>query len=666
MTKKDDSVRRDVAVLVIFLVGLAGLLSLFSILVPSDNSNPNQNNFFSSSNAVAESYDSFHSYSELKNYIATNEQSAMQYSTEGSFAIGGPQAFDGGLAASMAPEASSPPSSTSSIPTYTGTNVQVAGIDEPDYVKTDGTHLYVATGNAITIIDAYQNSTSVLSTINFTSFVTVQGMEISQDRLLVINERYSNQTPYVDLLLYNTTELAAPRLFENYSIVGNYVAARLTGDYFYAVIQEPTYTFTGTTSTLPEITDNGASTTIPLSSIYYTPNNMQTSYYTIIVSVGMSLGQEKAVAILTGPSSTIYVSSSNIYVVYTDYPMFYADNIPGDVFGGGVGAPIGVRMGGGENSTVFRAGYSNGTITLEAAGSVPGSVLNQFSMDEYDGYFRLATSGYATSGNYSQMSDDVFVLNENMSQAAVLRNIAPGENLYAVRFVGDTGYVVTFEQVDPLFAISFQDVTHPVIESALRVNGYSDYLQPLAGGYLIGVGKDTVAATGGDYAYYLGLKLSLFRIENGTSTDVSNYLIGDRGTDSPVLTDHLAFTFDPTRNIFVIPVLLAKVSGGGSSSSSSSSPPPFGNYVWQGAYVFSVNGTGFTLLGTVSQYPPSVNYSASANNDLDITRSVIIGNYLYTVSSGEVMVSSLSTFTTLGTVPLPPSQSGPVGVVSIP
>ncbi len=213
------------------------------------------------------------------------------------------------------------------------------------------------------------------------------------------------------------------------------------------------------------------------------------------------------------------------------------------------------------------------------------------------------------------------------------------------------GYVVTFEQIDPLFAISFKDVANPVILSALKVTGYSDYLHPLPGGYLIGVGKDAVPASNGDFAWYLGLKLSLFQVfDNGTSSQVSKYLIGDRGTDSPVLSDHLAFTFDSTRNITVIPVMLAQVSG--SQTYNPNSPPPYGDYVWQGVYVFNVTESGFTLLGKVSQYPPGQNFGDSPNSSLQIDRSVIIGNYLYTISQSEVMVSDLSSFSTLATAPL--------------
>ncbi len=332
------------------------------------------------------------------------------------------------------------------------------------------------------------------------------------------------------------------------------------------------------------------------------------------------------------------------------------------MFTGGVISPALVPFES-ENSTIFRASYSSGSVKVEAVGSVPGTVLNQFSMDEYNGYFRVATSRFVNLGSSgTQSDDDVYVLGENMSQISALQNIAPGENIYAVRFVGEMGYVVTSEQIDPLFAISFKDVSHPVILSALKTTGFSDYLQPLwGGGYLIGVGKDAMPSSEGNFAWYLGLKVSLYRIfGNGSSSEVARLLIGDRGTDSPVLSDHLAFTFDPQNNLTVIPVLLAKVSPSETSNSGgtgyeSVSPPPYGNYVWQGVYVIRVSQSGFSVLGNVSQYPSSGNYGDSPVENLDISRSVIIGGYLYTISAGEVMVSVLSNFSTIARVTLPPN-----------
>ena len=616
--------------------------------------------------ALPEGLGSFQSYSQLQSFITANAKSAQDYSSRGT--------FFGGLAFGMdvkngnavfAPATATFLAAASTV-TFTGTNVQVQGVDEPDKVKTDGTHLFVSTGKAVALIDAYPpSSASTLSTIAFKSG-NVVGIEIAQDRLLVINQRYSalalvrgpvysiptySGGGSIDMLLYDVTNLSSPVLIENMSVPGSYVAARLAGGYAYAVIQQPSYQYSNgnTTGVLPGICENGTKTTLPPTSVYYTPNKSQISYYTIVVSMSMSTGRTSTLSVLTGPSSTIYVSTSNIYVVYTNFEEYYADNIPGDVYTGGVISSSVVENG--QNSTIVRVSYSNGTVAVKAAGTVPGTVLNQFSLDEYGIYFRLATSRFANIGGVYTRSDDVYVLSQNMTQISALRNIAPGENIYAVRFVGDMGFVVTFMQIDPLFAISFKDVTHPVILSALKVSGYSDYLHPLPGGYLIGVGKDAVPASEGNYAFYLGLKLSLFRVfDNGTSIQVDKLLIGDRGTESPVLTDHLAFTFDSSRNITVIPVLLAKVSG---SQSYSGGYPLFGDPVWQGVYVIKVAPTGFTVLGTVSQYPSGQNYGDSPNSGLVVDRSVIIGDYLYTISQSEVMVSNITSFVTVATVSLP-------------
>jgi inhibitor of cysteine peptidase len=624
---------------------------------------------------------SFQSVSQLQSYMAQNAASAQVYDRYGgSGFIGGPlmmvQGLAGGTVTMTATAMTTLESMSSTLggaqsslnaanagvssPSFTGTNVQVQGVDELDIVKTDGTYLYVATsgvsssGSAVDIIRAYPpGNASVVSAVSFPG--QVAGIEISPGRLMVVGQIVSNNTDYLSLLLYNTASVSSPKLMENVTVGGDYVGVRMSQGYLYAIIQQPSYVFNdrgNATGVMPYYFVNGQKIAIPPSSVYYTPNSSQIGEYTMIVSVSMNTGAQSDLAVLTGPSSSVYVSTSNIYVVYTNYRDFVeTDGIPGDVWSQGVLSPS-VQYD--QNSTIFRASYVNGTVAVKAVGQVPGSVLNQFSMDEYNTYFRVATSRVVTISGSTTESDDVYVLNSNMTQVSALHNIAPGENLYAVRFDGSMGYVVTFEQVDPLFAISFADITHPVIVSALKVSGYSDYLQPLFNGqYLLGVGKNTVNSSTGDFTYYLGLKLSLFHVlPNGTSSDVQDYLIGDRGTDSPVLTNHLALTYDPANNITVIPVLLAQVPGNQQSTGVTQGPPPQGDPVWQGAYVFQVNSTGMYLLGRVTQYPAGQNFGSSPDSGLQIERSVIIGNYLYTISQQEVMVSSLSSLGTVTTVQL--------------
>ncbi len=653
--------RPEVAVFMGALIGVATVVAIFALVAPPmvPPSGP-------TSNALPQNLSAFESDSQLQQYITANAKSAQQYSRWG-IGFGGGLMFKGGPVfggvVNGPPILAAAVSSDSSAASFTGTNVQVQGVDEPDRAKTDGTHLFVSTQNSVSIINAYPpTSASILSTLKFPN-ANVLGLEITKDRLMVINQNFgsgsvsqrSHSASAVELILYDVSDPASPKLTQNTSIPGYYVAARLADGYVYAVIQQPSYIFNGqgnATAVLPMASENGVSAQLPASSVYYTNNTAQISYYTIIPSISMATGRESTVTVLTGPSATVYVSTSNIYVVYTNYPdLFSTHGIIGDVYTGGVVSVSNVQQA--QNSTVLRAAYSGGSVVVKAAGVVPGSVLNQFSLDEYNGYFRVATGRFAVVGGSATRSDDVYVLDLGMNQISALRNIAPGENIYAVRFVGSMGYVVTFMQIDPLFVISFKDISKPTILSELKVSGYSDYLHPLPGGYLIGVGKDAVpSSTIQNVAFYLGLKLSLFRVfDNGTSIQVSKLLIGDRGTDSPVLTDHLAFTFDSTRNITVIPLTLYKVTG--TQGTCSGCIPPYGDPVWQGVYVIQVTSSGFNVLGKVSQYSGSLNFGDSANNSLQIDRSVIIGDYLYTISQGEVMVSTLSSFSTVAMVALP-------------
>jgi inhibitor of cysteine peptidase len=618
------------------------------------NTNPNDYVAGPPDTAVAASgtLSSFQTYSELNNFITANAKSMQQDNVEpGTVTIVGMTTTTATMTTTVAGSATMTAVSTTTVeggaatttsggPSFTTTNDQVQGVDELDIVKTDGTYLYVDSSQAVTIIRAYPvDATSVVSTIDLPNF-SVIGISLVPQRLAILGQSLVNSS--VTLRLYNVSDPSTPTLLNSLAVSGEYVGARTTQGYFYLVVQQPSYTSndgSSVTAAYPTVDEEGVSSVLPPDSTYYTPNRSQISVYTMVLSMSMSTGVESSVAVLTGPSSTIYVSASNIYVVYSNFYPYYADGIAGDVFNGGDASSAGGQQ---ENSTVFRVAYSAGNITVAAAGSFPGAVLSQYSMNEYNSYFMVATSRSGV--------DDVFVLNQNLSQSGVIRNIAPGENIYAVRFEGDLGYVVTFEQVDPLFTISFANPADPVILSALHVTGFSDYLYPFGSDYLVGVGKDTVNSSSGNFAYYLGLKLSLFNVTSANSTEVANYMIGDRGTDSTVLDDPLAFTFDTSTNTMVIPVDLYTTSGSQSSPSSSSCigcSPQFGDFTWQGAYVFNVSTSGFKLLGTVTQNQPG---QSPSTNEID--RSVIIGNVLYTISQNEVMASSLSSFSTLATIQL--------------
>jgi hypothetical protein len=291
---------------------------------------------------------------------------------------------------------------------------------------------------------------------------------------------------------------------------------------------------------------------------------------------------------------------------------------------------------------------ANGKIEAAAQGSVPGFLLNQFSLDENKGYLRVAT----TSWDNDVQANNVYVLDSTMAVVGKIEGMAPGEKIYSARFMGDTAYIVTFKKVDPLFVINLTDPRDPETLGWLKTPGFSDYLQPLDQTHVLGIGKDAAASETGDFAWYQGMKLSVFDVTNLTSpVETSTFYIGDRGTTSPALSDQKAVLYDASRNLLVIPVTVAKVD----ASQYGGQPPTsaYGTPVWQGAYVLNVSPEGgISLNGTVSHIAGKLNQN-SADYNLYIQRTLTIGEFLYTISDGLVRVSSLQGLGTVASVTLP-------------
>jgi len=276
-------------------------------------------------------------------------------------------------------------------------------------------------------------------------------------------------------------------------------------------------------------------------------------------------------------------------------------------------------------------------------------------MDEYNGNFRIATTGYSfnqvastggVASTYTQQTN-LYVLDSGLHIVGKLEGLSPGEQFYAARFMGDRAYLVTFQRVDPLFVIGLQDPHQPKVLGQLNILGVSDYLQPYDGTHLIGFGKSSQNVTWENAALFQGLKLSLFDVTDpGHPIDASDYFVGDRGSDSPALTDHRSVLFDQSLNLLVIPLSIA-LNQTTATCTWCYNPP-----VWQGAYVFNVtvsNGiafrAGITHLAT-GQLP------SWYNSSFFVTRALYIGSVLYTISNNTVKMNSLSDLTELNTVSL--------------
>ncbi len=543
-------------------------------------------------------------------------------------------------------------------PSYSTTNIQVTGVDEADVVKTDGYYIYMLSNskNAIFILNADTQNASVLAKIPFDQDISLAGIYLSADssRLAVLGSKYitrsftstywnsSGQQSYTFesyvpeatqtfIKVYDLTNKATPLLVRDFSANGSYFNSRMIGEYVYAVISQPVRAVNETV-TPPTFYDDARPTSPPPSSIYYVDrDDSEYSYYTFTSVVGLNvldkLQPTANLTIMMGGASNIYVSNSSIYITY-----------PG-------ASTSSIWMGSSAPTTeIHRIHISGNSLSFDAQATVDGNVLNQYSMDQYNGYFRIATT---TTRNVDatttrMLENNVYILDPNLKTVGKLENLAPGESLHSARFMGDKCYLVTFKKTDPLFVISLSQPDAPQVLGELKIPGYSDYLHPYDETHLIGVGKETEESDYGNFAWYQGLKLSLFDVSNVSNPQqIAKTVIGDRGTDSAVLTDPKAFLFSASKDLLVIPVNLAVVN----TTQNEPSPSSYGDFVWQGAYVFNITLTGgFQLKGNITHIE---NPSTLANGQLwsdsshFVTRALYIDDTLYTISDAMIKLNSI-------------------------
>jgi uncharacterized secreted protein with C-terminal beta-propeller domain len=295
-----------------------------------------------------------------------------------------------------------------------------------------------------------------------------------------------------------------------------------------------------------------------------------------------------------------------------------------------------------EKTVIHKIAINNGKLEYKTFGEVTGQVLNQFSMDESGGYFRIATTKNTTwsqfaEGNESQSYSNLYVLDENLKVVGSLENLAPGERIYSVRFMQGRAYMVTFRQTDPLFVIDLKDPANPKVLGKLKVPGFSNYLHPYDDTTLIGIGKETEESEWGGVITG-GIKLSLFDaadVEN--PKEIGKYVIGDRGSDSIALQDHKAFLFSREKNLLVIPASVME----------STDPKSYGKFVFGGAVVFKVDKNGFELKGKIDhsdngQKGVGEYWGGYSYYDNTVKRSLYVGDVLYTFSSKYLKMNKLS------------------------
>lgn len=538
------------------------------------------------------------------------------------------------------------------------TNVQVTGVDEGDLVETDGRYIYSLADGGLTIVDAWP-----ASQLHVEVRTPIQGQAVAMylynDRLTVLSEMggYGSVKGGVSLQLSRSTivlgslwgltdsqelkvtvfdiaDRAAPVVVQETVLDGRLVESRAIDDRVFVVMEndktpEPlivtgedgvqTYetqavyearlraadieTLLPSYSTMvegPSGEQEIRGSLIDLGNTWL-PDCADGADLITVAAFDVDSGGAGPVSATTvaGSGGEIYMSAESLYVVSQAHAGWR---------GGWWSEPT---------SAIYKFDLRAAGVPLVATGTVSGAIVNQFSMDENDGYFRIATTerienpppGWPQQG----LSNNLFILQQHGSSLDIvgsLTGLAADERIQSVRFIGDRGYVVTFRTVDPLFVLDLSNAEQPKVAGELKVPGFSTYLHPIDADHLIGFGRDADAATG----RYAGLQLSLFDVSDPAtplSVDRQTLSPGERMDDSEALTEHHAFSYFADEGILALPVS----EGWGTDTA---------------LRVFKVDAQqGFTFLGQIE-------HSSS------IRRSLEIGGLLYSVSATEVKASEMT------------------------
>jgi len=502
--------------------------------------------------------------------------------------------------------------------------------------------------------------------------------------------------------VFDVSDKTNPELARNLEIDGRYVNSRMIGDNVYVISQQGMYYREDQPVPIPLIAEGTSTKTtreISASDIYYFDEYDNGYMLTTVMSIDLNENEGfDSMSILMGYSQNIFVSQDNIYITYmkTINPRYYQELLINRVFSEVLPNSVSKQIKNIQNSgsasseknsrieevlegyteklseeemlnlekemqvrieeveseisketqktVIHRISIDKGEIKHEATGTAPGRTLNQFSMDEYGEHFRIATTVSSSWNRFGRTlsANNVYVLDMDLDIVGSVEDLAPGESIYSARFMGEKAYMVTFKKVDPLFVISLSDPENPKVLGKLKIPGYSDYLHPYDENHVIGIGKEAVAADNRDFSWYQGVKIALFDVSDlENPREVAKVEIGDRGTDSYALHDHRAFLFSKSRNLLVIPVLVAEID---EDKYVDAAQWQNGDYIWQGAYVFSLTPEdGFGLRGKVTHLEDDSFRKTGYywNSPLSIRRSLYMDDVLYTISDSMIKMNSL-------------------------
>lgn len=491
---------------------------------------------------------------------------------------------------------------------HSETYLQVDGVDEADIVKTDGKYIYyVSSTREVVILEADEGKTRQLSRIGSEGMENyVHDIFLKGDTLVTVGHVYDGEDSYTGVVTYDISDRSHPEMITSFRQTGDIVSSRMVGSYVYLVTTE--YVFRGG-RTVPKCTVDGEFREMNADSICCVPEPGQPSYV-ILSAMDISSGKDAKcrTRAIFGASDDIYCNDHNLYAAVNEWD----------------------SKAGANYTRIARARLDGLNVKFDASAKVRGNINNQFSMDEKDGYFRIATTGIRDGMDVNNL----FILDSSLKETGKVTGFARNESIRAVRYFGNKAYVITYEQIDPLFIIDLSDPSHPVIEGEVMIDGFSTLLVPAGEGRLLGIGHATGDnGYGGEYA--AGLKLALFDI-----SDPSHPKVLDskefKDMDSPAQITHKALTVNAEDGWYAVPYSIyhyddqisvaeedsigAEISEDTIAPETEISEPGFES----GVLVF---GAGDSL--TV--------YDQHRLGSSNLTRSVYIGDYIYALDDeGEV------------------------------
>lgn len=400
---------------------------------------------------------------------------------------------------------------TDTSASFADTYIQVEGVDEADIIKNDGKYIYyVNNKNEIKIYQGEELITTIsdFNQKNTDYYMCIEDIYIKADELVVnitTDAYYDEKTILTtDSYIYDTSDISNPRQTKKFTQSGGYTTSRLIGNTLYVISNKSMYDCKTEEDCYITTGENENETTLPASSIKCGESINDTNCL-VVSAVNLDTQERSAhTKAFLGCGSSVYCSKSNMYIAIN-----------------------------GEETEIVKAELTDSEIKFTATAKVKGYVHNQFSMDERNGCFRIATS--------DETGNNLYILDSQLNKISEITGFAENEQIQAVKYIGDMAYVITYEQIDPLFVIDLSDPHNPEIKGSVEITGFSSQLVSVDENTLLGIGYDDQS----------GIKLVLFDISNPLSPAVlDSYIIFNAYSNAQY--NHKAIVVNKEKNYFAI------------------------------------------------------------------------------------------------------------------